>query len=125
DTVRAVTIPWDKLTASLKQMAEKTSAYIAPYQSVSLDVSVTGGDVAGTQRLLTEVLTQRLARNGVSVANGQPTVLRFRISEEAGATLPIYERQSPFDLRGRDTGKTATESKGAATLELIAADEKT
>jgi hypothetical protein len=125
--VRAVTIPWEKLAAALKQMNDKTPAYIAPYQAVSLDVSLAGarGDAEDTRRFLVDALTQRLARNGVSIANGQSTGLRLRVSEEAGATLPIYERQSPFDFRGKETGRSATESKGAATLELIAAGEPT
>jgi len=126
DEVRSVKVPWDKLMSSLKQISEKVPAYIAPYQAVSLDVSIAGarGDADETQRFLTLALTQRLARDGVKVAANQPTTLRFRVAEEAGQTLPIYERQSPFDRRGRDTGRTVTESKGSAVLELVSVDER-
>jgi hypothetical protein len=126
ETLRSVVVPWDKLQDAVKKLNEKTPAFIAPYQSVSLDVSVGGarGDSDETQQFLTLALTQRLARDGVKVATGQSTTLRFRVSEAAGETLAIYERQSAFDRRGRDTGRTATESNGAAVLELVSAEEK-
>ena len=43
----------------------------------------------------------RLERDGVSIKEDQPTVVRVVLSEEAGAQLPIFERQSPWDLGGR------------------------
>ncbi len=42
----------------------------------------------------------------------------LRVSEKAGDTLPIYQRQSPFDLRGKDTGRKATERLGTLVVEL-------
>jgi hypothetical protein len=120
--LQTVTIPWKELTASLKHMGTKPDAFVSPSQPLSLEVDVTAAraDAEATRKLLIDAVTQRLARDGIKVAEGAPTVLRLKLAEEAGETLPIYERQSPFDFRGRDTGRKATEAKGAAVLELVA-----
>ena len=127
DTTRlqTITIPWEKLTDSLAHATAKGDAYLAPGAAVSIELNLTGlrGDEAETRKILTDALTKRLARDGIPVAPGMPTVLRLRLSEQAGDTVPIYERQSPFDRRGSDTGRKATEAKGAAVLELVAAGE--
>lgn len=120
--LRTITLPWDKLNASLKQMTDKAGAYISPGEPISLQIDVTGlrGDEGETKRILTDALTKRLARDGVGVTPGRYTILWLKMSEKAGETLPIYNRASPFDFRGSDTGKKATEAKGAAVLELWA-----
>jgi hypothetical protein len=118
-------IPTEKLAASLKVMAAKGPSHLAPGKAVSIDLQLAGmrGDAAETQKALTDALTRRLARDGITVAAGQPTVLRLKLAEEAGDTLPIFERQSAFDFRGTDTGKKATEAKGAAVLEIVGMGE--
>lgn len=121
NVVQTVSVPWDKLAASLKQLTDKSPAYLTPADPVSLEFVAD----AETQQILTEVLTSRLTRDGLRVAPGQSTVLRVKMTTEAGETLPIYERQSAFDRRGRDTGKTATEVKGAALLEIVTKDQPT
>jgi hypothetical protein len=123
--LQTITIPWDKLTASMQQMTNKGAAYLIPGVPVSLDLVLTGlrGDEAETRRVLSEALTARLARDGIPVAAGSPTTLRLSLAETAGATLGIYERQSPFDFRGQDTGRRATEAKGAVSLELVTEGE--
>jgi hypothetical protein len=124
--LQTFTIPWDKLNAALKQLAAKAPSYIAPGEAISLEMQLAGlrGDEAETRRILTDALIKRLARDGIPVAEGRPTVLRLKLSEEAGDTLPIFERQTPFDFKGKDTGKKATEAKGAAILELVAKGEE-
>ncbi len=126
EKLRTFTVPWDKLNASLKQMADKAPAFLAPGDAVSLDFQLAGlrGDEADTKKVLGEALTARLARDGITVAAGKPTVLRLKFTEEVGETLPIFERQSVFDFRGKDTGRTATEAKGAAVLEIVAKGEE-
>ena len=81
------------------------------------------GDEAETRRMLIDALTRRLARDGIPVGERKNTVLRLKLAEAAGDTLPVFERQSPFDFRGADTGKKATEAKGAAVLELVVKGE--
>lgn len=123
--LQTFTIPREKLNAALKQIAARAPSYLAPGAGVTLDLQLAGlrGDEAETRRLLTETLTRRLARDGIPVAEGKSTVLRLRLSEEAGDQLPIFQRQTPFDFQGKDTGKKATEAKGAAVLELISKGE--
>lgn len=125
--LRTVTVPWDKLNASLKQLTAKAPAYLTPGEAVSLDFELTGlrGDEADTRKVLADALTRRLTRDGIPVGDGKTTVLKFRLTEEAGDTLPIYERQSPFDFKGKDTGRKATEAKGAAVLEIVVKGEAT
>ncbi|HEX4611951.1 MAG TPA: hypothetical protein VH092_27390, partial [Urbifossiella sp.] len=122
DDLRAVTIPWDRVRASVQAMEAKADAYLAPDRPVALDIQLAGlrGDEAETRALLGKALTARLNRDGLSVAANAATTLRLRLTEKAGDVLPIVERQSPFDFKGRDTGRTATEAKGAAVLELWA-----
>jgi hypothetical protein len=123
--LRTVELPWARMKASLEQMKRKAPAFLTPSEPISLEVNATGarGDINATRKLLTEAITKRLARDGIRVAKGRPTVLRLHLAERAGDTLPIHERQTPFDWRGRDTGRKATEAKGAATLELVARGE--
>lgn len=125
ERLQTITVPWEKIHASLKLMNQKGAAYLSPGEAVTLQLDLTAlrGDEAETRKILTDALTRRLARDGIGVAAGRPTILRLRLSEQAGETLPVYERQSPFDRRGADTGRRATEAKGAAVLELWAQGE--
>lgn len=128
DTSRLQTlaVPANKLRGALKAMGAKAPSFLAPGSPVSLELDLSGarGGEAEARKLLTDALTRRLARDGVPVAEGKSTVLRLKLSEAAGDTLPIFERQSPFDFRGKDTGRKATEAKGAAVLELVAKGEE-
>ena len=125
NVLQAAPIPWAKLRAALAAVDAKADAYLAPGRPVALDLQLEGlrGDAAETRTLLEQALAKRLARDGIPVAAQAPTVLRLRLSEQAGDALPIYQRQSPFDFKGSDTGKKATEAKGAAVLELWAQGE--
>ena len=119
--VRFVTVPWQKLRRAAQAMAANEPAHIAPGVPVSVDVRLAGtrGGVDETYRLVAGALVKRLARDGVPVADGQGTVVRLRFTEAAGEALAIYERQTRFDFRGRDTGRTATDAKGDAVVELF------
>lgn len=126
DRLRFVPVPWDKLRRSLKAMTDREPAHIAPGLAVSVDVQLAGRNGAGggdAGKLITEALTKRLARDGVPVAAGRPTVLKVRLAEAAGETLPIFERRTRFDFRGSDTGRTATEARGEAVVELFVGGE--
>ncbi|MFO0798149.1 MAG: hypothetical protein U0804_11795 [Gemmataceae bacterium] len=121
--LRAAEIPWPQIRESLKAMTAKADADLAPGRPVALDLRLTGvgGNEAETRAALGQALAARLHRDGIPVAAQAPTVLRLKLAESPGDTLPIYSRQSPFDFRGSDTGRKATEVKGAAVLELWAA----
>lgn len=126
DRLQVVDIPWVKLKAALKAMDAKADAYLAPGRPAALEMQLAGlrGDEVETRTLLSTALAKRLQRDGIVPAAQAPTVFKLRLSEQAGDTLPIRERQSPFDRQGRDTGRTATEAKGSAVLELWATGEK-
>ncbi len=121
DRLQTFAIPKEKLSAALKQLAAKAPSYLAPGEAVSLELELAGlrGDEAETRKVLTDALTRRLARDGIPVGANKTTVLRLKLKEEAGDKLPIFERQSAFDFKGQETGKKATEAKGAAVLELV------
>jgi WD40 repeat protein len=125
NTLELVEIPWDKINASLKLLEGKAPAILTPAQPVSIKLALKGarGDERSTGNMLTKTLSTRLAHDGIRVQSGSSTWFGLRLSEKAGDTLPIFERQSAFDRRGRDTGRTATEAKGALVIELFAGDE--
>ncbi|HYH69221.1 MAG TPA: hypothetical protein VD866_31295 [Urbifossiella sp.] len=125
--LRAADIPWPQIRESLAAMGAKADADLAPGRPVALDLRLTGvrGDEAETRNILGQALALRLGRDGIPVAAQAPTVLRLKLAESAGDTLPIYARQSRFDFKGADTGQRATEVNGAAVLELWAAGEAT
>lgn len=127
ETLQAYTIPWKEIRESIAQVTDGGAAILGPSQPVSINIDFGGqlaGDANQTASQIAEALGQRLQRDGIKVANGQKTKFLLRFSERPGDTLPIYERQSPFDFRGRDTGRTATERKGSLVIELVAEGEK-
>lgn len=114
-------IPWKDIRESIAMMSDANAALMGPTQSVSINIDFGGqlaGDATQTATEIAEALGQRLLQDGIKVANGQKTKFHLKFSEQAGDTLPIYNRQSPFDFRGTDTGRTATERKGSLIVEL-------
>ena len=61
-----------------------------------------------------------MKRDGINYEAGAPNYFKLRLSESAGDTLPIYERQSAFDRLGHDTGRTIAETKGSLVVEFYA-----
>jgi len=122
DVLQVIEIPWDRIHASLQLLEDSAPALLSPADPISIGLELKGlrGDAAATESVLTEALSKRLQADGLQVAAGRPTAFRLRFSEQAGDTLPIYERQSPFDFRGRNTGRTATEVEGSLVVELVA-----
>jgi hypothetical protein len=118
-------VPWKRIEESLKLLADGTPALLSPSSPVSVhvDLGETRGDQEETFRRIGEALSARLARDGIRVQSGQKTYFQLRFAEQTGDTLPIYQRQSPFDFRGSDTGQTATEAKGSLVLALYVQGE--
>lgn len=118
-------IPWEPIKKSHEAMNSGGPAYLAPKQplSVRIEIANARGNVQETQRLLLEAITTRLERIGIPVKAGSETTLVLRLVEREGDRLPIFERQSRFDFRGVNTGKTAAEAKGDVLIELIAAGQ--
>lgn len=113
-------IPWEEIRKSLAQIKNRDDALLSPARPVSILLNDgTAGAKGSVGGLVTQAFAARLGRDGIEVAPGQTTFFRLRFAESSGDRLPIFERQSPFDFRGRDTGKTAVEAKGSLVAELI------
>ena len=98
---------------------------LSPASPVSLNIELAGlrGSQGETVGMITEALGKRLEQVGIRVAPDCPTFFNLRFSEKAGDSVAIYERQSPFDFRGRDTGRTVREAEGSLVVELVAKGE--
>jgi WD40 repeat protein len=124
--LKIFTIPWQKIDASVAALNDKAPAILAPYVPVSIRVRVgrARGDAMQLGKMAYEGLEKRLARDGLTVKPDQPTTFFVTISEQAGEQLAIHERRSRFDFFGSPTGRTATEAKGEASVEIHAAGEE-
>ncbi|HWE94331.1 MAG TPA: hypothetical protein VG269_10230 [Tepidisphaeraceae bacterium] len=121
-------IPWKEIRASIALMKDPNATLLGPAQPVSIRADLGGavaGDAAHTASLIADALAQRLQRDGIKVVAGSDTTFHLRFSEAAGDTLPIFERQSPFDLRGRNTGREIAERKGSLVIELTTKGDST
>jgi hypothetical protein len=120
--LQVIQIPWERINASLQAMRDGVPAILSPAKPVSINLQLGGlrGDQQETAKILGDALVERLGRDGVRVERGQSTTFQVKFAEKAGDQLPIYERQSPFDRHGRDTGRRATEAQGSLVLELLA-----
>jgi len=124
-TLQVIEIPWDRINASLKLLDERAPALLAPYEPVSVELQLAGlrGDQRETEEMLADALSKRLQAEGLQVAAGRSTAFRLRFSEQAGDSMPIFERQSPLDFRGRATGQSVKEVEGSLVVELVADGE--
>ena len=125
EILQIIDIPWDKINQSLELMESSAQAVLSPNQPVGLTFELKKGrNTAGTEKLLREGFVNRLADEGIEIAaDNKTTRFNLRLTEKAGEQLPIYEKNSPFDFRGRDTGRRATETKGELAVELIHNDK--
>ncbi|MFN0197344.1 MAG: hypothetical protein ACKVT0_11415 [Planctomycetaceae bacterium] len=125
EQIEILEIPWGKIRQSLEQIKTGEDALMSPSNPVSivLDDGSNGAQQNSVGGVIVLALTNKLARDNIKVQPGQTTYFRLRFSESAGDRLPIFERQSPFDFRGRDTGRTVMESRGALVVELIVEGE--
>jgi hypothetical protein len=119
--IKVYQVPWRQIGESLKLMNEKGAALLSPAEPVGINIAL--GELRGsreeTASALRQALAIRLARDGLRLGDEGRAFFRLKFSEKAGDSLPIYERQSPFDRRGADTGRRATEAKGSLVIELI------
>ncbi|MBM82476.1 MAG: hypothetical protein CMJ78_18075 [Planctomycetaceae bacterium] len=124
ESLEFLKIPWQRIRESLAQMKADNSAYLSPAKPVSVEI-VEGfkKTSADAEKTILTAFAQRLGRDGLRVEPNQPAVFRMRFAEQAGDTLPIYERQNAFDFRGRKTDRTATEALGSLIVELVVEGE--
>ncbi|CAN0454024.1 unnamed protein product, partial [Hapterophycus canaliculatus] len=121
EMVQVVTIPWSLITASLKLIQEGAPAILSESEPVTIRCDLVGirGDASVTEQLLKEKLATRLQAEGIRVEPGGASEFHMRFSEKAGDMLPVYERQSRFNFRGKDTGRKVAEAEGSLVIELI------
>ncbi len=122
NALQPMEIPWDRIRQSLAQLEEEdTPALLSPAKPVSIvfELGTLRGNQNKTVQDLGVALRERLGRDGFEVEKGQSTFFRVRFSEQAGDTVAVHERQTPFDRRGRDTGQRVQEAEGEVVVELI------
>ena len=125
EELSVMTVPWELIQKSIDQIETGGPAILSPDKPVSVEIKL--GQVRGGTDVLQSIQTaiaQRLARDGMQVAPNQSTVFRLRFAEEPGDILPIFERQSPFDFFGHDTGRTMQQVNGTLVVELYTAGQQ-
>lgn len=121
NALQVAEIPWKDIDASISLMNEGAKAILSPSQKVGLriEMSQLRGSSKETENLIRETFIKRLSNDGLQVGDTGKATFVLRMSEKAGDTLPIYERQNPFEFRGRNTGRSATEVEGRVVIELV------
>lgn len=119
--MQVLKLPWAAIEASLKAMSGKEAAIVRPGQAVSLQVevgAVRGGTPEQTKADLVKLFTERLAADGVGVAEGQTTVLKLKYEETTGTVLNEVVGGRPGPLGGGvATGRTVQGTRGICHLE--------
>jgi len=115
-------VPWGQIRKSIDSMMGKGPAILRPGGSISVNLQMSQPDPDVTSTIV-DALTKRLAKDGIKVADGQPLTVAVRFDEKQGQSLKIVESTSPFDIAGRDTGRTAHEYSSAAQVELRSKDK--
>ena len=123
-TLELITLPVAAIQKSIDVMLNpKVAALLRPGDTISIKSDITNvrfDDPENTRKQLEEALAARLAQDGFKVGPGREVTLTLKYQEEAGERLKVVEQSSPFDRNGRDTGRTAEESKGYIVLDLRA-----
>ena len=112
--------PDKEIQASLKAMASTSPAHLRPGMSISLDIKVgqlRSGTAQDTSKRLTDIFTTRFEGDKISIADGQPTVLKVEYSESAGRML--QERKG---IGAEATGQTVQSTQVLIKLNLTSRD---
>lgn len=115
-----VEVPWKQIESTLEAIKEEKPAHIRPGKAVSLDIQIGKlqyGKAEDTKAALAEVLTERLAAEGIEVKDGEPVSFRVTYQEAKGNTLQESQRNpgSPI-LGGTPTGRSVEATKVAVNL---------
>ncbi len=114
--------PWDKIRQAMTAMEAGQDVLLKPGGAVSLEVktgTIRHGSPQQTQQELANVLTERLAADGLSVAPGQPIRLVVFYTENAGETLRVVEQRGPFHFNIHDTGQRVEETRGKLEVKWV------
>lgn len=122
DQLHVLEIPWEKIRAAQAALKSKAAAYLTPETPVGLLVEIDDarGDKQEISQALEAAFTERLKLDGLKLGAGGKSYFCLKFVDKPGELLPIFEREK-FSFRGgRDTGRTAQESKGDLVVELLA-----
>jgi hypothetical protein len=115
----SVPIPWKDIDAALKAEASGDAAPLKPYQPVSLQIDIGDlhlGNEQQTRDELTKALAERLAGDGIPVADGQSTLIYARFKEVAGRTLKVHQMGGMFNPNAGAPPREAKETQMALEI---------
>ena len=119
--------PTEKITKGLAAYRDEAPARVRPGGSVELKMNVGAvrfGTPDETKKMLTELITERLAGDGIDVKDQSDTVVQVTYNEAAGAELDIVKGNGPGLLRGTPTGQKVQTTKGAVQIVWKSRDGK-
>jgi hypothetical protein len=127
--LEVVALPWKQVDKALKAIEAKTTAYVRPGQPVSLKIDigeVRFGAADQTRAGITKTLVDRLAAEGIPVAEGQPAVLHITYGEAASAVLREMKSNGPLPgFGGTPTGRTVQATKALCSISWELAGQRT
>lgn len=124
---RRIEIPAKEIDASLEACRDEKPARLRPGGSIELKVEVGAvrfGTPNETKASLTEILTERLAGDGIEVTEGAETLLHVMYSETAGQKLDVVKSNGPGLFRGTATGQQIETTRGAIQLTVKSSNGK-
>lgn len=129
--IAAIKIPREELAKATKAIADKVDAVLAPGAPISIAYEVGEPRFAARQDVTNQlhtILTARLSKSGIVVADNQPIMLKVIYTEVAGETSEYFEGRgfgppSPFGRRSGQPGTKVVETKHTLSAALTRKDD--
>jgi hypothetical protein len=127
-TLQALPFPSAKLKAALDAYRNDAPAIVKPGEKVKVTVKV--GEVRfgkpdDAKQSIETVLAERLADDGLEVADDGGTVMAIQYKETAGKTLQEFKGGSPIRGGGVPTGRSVQSTAGQLEIKWTSKDGKT
>lgn len=120
--------PAEKLAQAVEAYRGQGTALVKPGEKVKLSVKVSEvrfGKPADAQKSLETVLAERLAEDGLEVADDGSTVMTVQYKETAGKVLQEFKGGSPLGKGGVATGRSVQSTAGELKIKWTSKDGKT
>ena len=126
--LQVLPFPAEKLKKTLDAYRSDAAAIVKPGEKVKLTVKV--GEVRfgkpdEARQSLETVLAERLADDGLEVADDGSTVMAIQYKETVGKTLQEVKGGTPFRGGGVPTGRTVQSTAGELSIKWTSKDGKT
>lgn len=125
---RRIAYPSDTIAKSVTAYRDEAPARVRPGGSVELKMSVGAvrfGTPDETKKMLSDLMTERLAGDGIDVKDQSDTVMHVTYTESAGEELDVVKGNGPGGLlRGTPTGQKIKTTKGAVQIVWKSKDGK-